>query len=88
MEMLIRASVKKSGLQSEFAGEVIPSDYENLAKEARIPVGTVRSRISRARKDARLVAARMRFMQATWADAASDFDEGVIPDAHLVPKPG
>ncbi len=86
--MLLRASVKKAGLHGEFADEIEAADYAELAKEAGIPIGTVRSKISRARQDAQQSAAALGFTEAAEARPRSVRHKDVIAATHLVPEPG
>lgn len=88
VDMLMRSSLKMSGLQEEFAGEIKASDYAGLAAEANIPVGTVRSKINRARGATKHLASHFGFNGAVQARVTSVTDEEIVAATHLMPEPG
>lgn len=88
VDMLMRSSLKMSGLQEEFAGEIKALDYAGLAAEANIPVGTVRSKINRARGATKHLASHFGFNGAVQARVPSVTDEEIVDATHLMPEPG
>lgn len=88
-DMLLRSSLKMSGLQEEFAGEVGASDYASLAAGGRYPDrdSAIKNK-SRPYRHKRFVAALYGFNGAAKGEKISAADEDIVAAAHLMPEPG
>lgn len=86
--MLLRNSIKKAGLGEEFAHRMAPAEYAELAKEAGVPIGTIRSGIHRARRDIQHLAEEMGFNVAAKGKAVSVRNKNVPAATQLVAEPG